>query len=210
MTRQRLLGGGSSACTWLPTQPCLLVTAVALCTCLPLTPTAVAPPNQTQIWTTSKQPGLTPNRMMCWRRWPRRWRATKRWLLSWRQRSAAASTALERTATAPTTRGRRRRGTGRSTADGSTAPAPAVRRRLRSTALLAAAAKSGELVHAGTGGPSGTQGQLFGAANGGASSGAGFEGAGLSMQLSAHLAAHGFAQPTRVQQQAIPVLLVRA
>lgn len=74
----------------------------------------------------------------------------------------------------------------------------------------AVAVRRGELVHAGTGGPSGTQGQLFGAANGGASSGAGFEGAGLSMQLSAHLAAHGFAQPTRVQQQAIPVLLVRA
>ncbi len=76
----------------------------------------------------------------------------------------------------------------------------------------AVSVRPGELVHAGTDVPLAAQGQLFAnsdaaAGDGGAARG-GFAGLGLSEQLAAHLAAHGFAQPTRVQQQTIPVLLV--
>ncbi|KAL4427451.1 hypothetical protein ABPG77_000740 [Micractinium sp. CCAP 211/92] len=75
----------------------------------------------------------------------------------------------------------------------------------------AVSVRPGELVHAGTDVPLAAQGQLFAhsdatAGDGGAVRG-GFAGLGLSEQLAAHLAAHGFAQPTRVQQQTIPVLL---
>lgn len=76
----------------------------------------------------------------------------------------------------------------------------------------AVAVRPGELVHAGTDVPLAARGQLFangeGAAAGGTTAGGGFAGLGLSEQLAAHLAAHGFAEPTRVQQQTIPVLLV--
>ncbi|EFN59565.1 hypothetical protein CHLNCDRAFT_56430 [Chlorella variabilis] len=80
-----------------------------------------------------------------------------------------------------------------------------------------AGVRPGELVHAGGGvGEAAAQGQLFGAepeAGGGGPSGGdgggggGFAALGLSRQLADHLAAHSFTQPTRVQQQAIPVLL---
>lgn len=59
--------------------------------------------------------------------------------------------------------------------------------------------RPGELVHAGPAAE---------AAPGGAGAdGASFGALGLSPQLAAHLAAHGFATPTPVQAQAIPVLL---
>lgn len=76
----------------------------------------------------------------------------------------------------------------------------------------AVSVRPGELVHAGTDVPLAAQGQLFAnsdaAAGDGRAARGGFAGLGLSEQLAAHLAAHGFAQPTRVQQQTIPVLLV--
>ncbi|PRW60362.1 DEAD-box ATP-dependent RNA helicase 17 [Chlorella sorokiniana] len=99
--------------------------------------------------------------------------------------------------------------------DGGTAERRAAKRRKRERADGAAAGgkrpksaavsvRPGELVHAGAVGG--------GAAAGGAAQASGEDGfaaLGLSPQLADHLAAHGFAAPTGVQQQAIPVLLGR-
>ena len=72
--------------------------------------------------------------------------------------------------------------------------------------------RPGELVHAGTDVLAGAQAQLFAGSGGGGdgaggAAGSGFAALGLSQQLAEHLSAHNFSQPTRVQQEAIPLLL---
>lgn len=98
--------------------------------------------------------------------------------------------------------------------DGGNPERRAAKRRKRDAAAAAAgegskrpkaatvSVRPGELVHAGA---------VAGGAGGGAAQGGegGFAALGLSQQLADHLAAHGFAAPTGVQQQSIPVLLGR-
>jgi hypothetical protein len=74
--------------------------------------------------------------------------------------------------------------------------------------------RPGELVHAGTHVPAGAQAQLFAGSGGGGdgaggAAGSGFAALGLSQQLAEHMSAHNFSLPTRVQQEAIPLLLAK-